>query len=255
MRAVGHNHLACDVMPADAYETAHQWDSKHLRISPPPPAEYHTRDPTLDQRQGGWRGRDWSAAWRDAQDRTALDRRLYKAVPHWTKLLGGDPEMSDYWAEGRVPEPQPVLGGGDHGRVERLACRGHPGMRTPMAKSQPDCESWWPANPTADGRPCVAYVVGIGDLKAGGRGDAWSFRPRRDLFAREGSAEKWLQQESGYYFAEATLQDAAFMGGGSGGGGGVTYTFYYDASEPINSDDPRRNVNPEVIRCSFDDHE
>ena len=101
VRAVGHNHLACDVMPADAYETAHQWDSKHLRISPPPPAEYHTRDPTLDQRQGGWRGRDWSAAWRDAQDRTALDRRLYKAVPHWTKLLGGDPEMSDYWAEGR----------------------------------------------------------------------------------------------------------------------------------------------------------
>ena len=32
----------------------------------------------------------------------------------------------------------------------------------------------------------------------------------------------------------------------------VRFTFYYDAEEPINSNDPGRNVNPEVIYCAFD---
>ena len=30
-----------------------------------------------------------------------------------------------------------------------------------------------------------------------------------------------------------------------------TFTFYWDPEEPVNSDDPRRNVNPEVVCCSF----
>jgi hypothetical protein len=33
------------------------------------------------------------------------------------------------------------------------------------------------------------------------------FEPRRDLFAREGTSDKWLQRVAGYYFAKATLQE------------------------------------------------
>ena len=180
----------------------------------------------MDQTKGGWRGRDWSAAWRDAQHRTILDRKLYNAVPHWTKLLSGDPKTSaPYWAGGVVPEPQPVLGGGDHGRMERLACRGRPGMRTPMAKSQPDCESWWPASPTADGRPCVAYVIGIGDLVRGGRGDAWSFpiaAARRGcaVHAYDPTIAIRQRQEEGAARINARLrkESSAATAGGDGGG-------------------------------------
>ena len=87
------------------------------------------------------------------------------------------------------------------------------------------------------------------------RGGEWAFEPRRDLFAREGSAEKWLQQESGYYFADAIVQEATFAtaAAGDGAAGAVTrFTFYYDPTEPINSNDPTKNVNPEVIQCSFE---
>eukprot|EP00802_Teleaulax_amphioxeia_P023311 Tamp_23867.p1 GENE.Tamp_23867~~Tamp_23867.p1 ORF type:complete len:241 (-),score=39.32 Tamp_23867:93-815(-) len=36
------------------------------------------------------------------------------------------------------------------------------------------------------------------------------FAPRRDLWAQEGSTEKWLQQVAGYYFAEALVQPVKF---------------------------------------------
>ena len=69
------------------------------------------------------------------------------------------------------------------------------------------------------------------------------FTPRRDLFAREGSSEKWLQCVSEYYFAAASLQEVAAAGSD------VRFVFYYDATEPLNSEDARRNVNPEIICC------
>ena len=74
-------------------------------------------------------------------------------------------------------------------------------------------------------------------------GDVVEFTPRRDLFAREGSSEKWLQCVSEYYFAAASLQEVAAVGSD------VRFVFYYDATEPLNSEDPRRNVNPEIICC------
>jgi predicted kinase len=74
-------------------------------------------------------------------------------------------------------------------------------------------------------------------------GDVVEFTPRRDLFAREGSSEKWLQCVSEYYFAAASLQEVAPVGSD------VRFVFYYDATEPLNSEDVRRNVNPEIICC------
>ena len=114
--------------------------------------------------------------------------------------------------------------------MERLACRGHPGMRTPMAKSQPDCESWWPPSPTTDGRRCVAYVIGIGHLKRGGRGDAWSFPIKA---ARRGCAVHAYdptiairqRQEEGAAKINAKLRkesSVAATKGAGGGGGGAT---------------------------------
>ena len=75
-----------------------------------------------------------------------------------------------------------------------------------------------------------------------------AFMPRRELFAREGTSDKWVQQVAGYYFAESRLQRVRFTAG-SGVDDAVSFTFYLDASEPLNSDDPRRIVNPEVITC------
>ena len=90
--------------------------------------------------------------------------------------------------------------------------------------------------------------------KATRRGDALAacgppvaFSPRRDLWAQEGRAEKWLQLVSGYYFAEATLQTVRYADSEDG----TAFMFYYDETEPLNSDDPTANVNPEVIYCSF----
>ena len=74
-------------------------------------------------------------------------------------------------------------------------------------------------------------------------GDVVDFTPRRDLFAREGSSEKWLQCVSEYYFAAASLQEVAAAGSD------VRFVFYYDAAEPLNSEDVFRNVNPEIICC------
>ena len=77
-----------------------------------------------------------------------------------------------------------------------------------------------------------------------------TFSPRRDLFAQEGSAEKWLQRITGYYFADAILQDVRFAHAG-GAGPGVRFQFYYDPAEPLNSQTPGLNVNPEVLCALF----
>ena len=83
-------------------------------------------------------------------------------------------------------------------------------------------------------------------------GEELTFSPRRDIFAREGSSDKWLQEVSGYYFAEARLQTVRF-GSDSGVDEAVCFTFYLDPQEPLNSIDPRRIVNPEVINCQLGD--
>ena len=93
--------------------------------------------------------------------------------------------------------------------------------------------------------PVGRLVEGGGALQACGPRTA--FVPRREVWAREGSSEKWLQRVSDYYFAEAQLQDVRF----AAEGGAVRFTFYFDCDEPWNSEDATRNVNPEVIRCSF----
>ena len=77
------------------------------------------------------------------------------------------------------------------------------------------------------------------------------FEPRQEMYAREGSSEKWLQQIAGYWFARARLQQVRFTEE-SGVDQAVSFCFYLDETEPLNSDDPRRNVNPEVICCKFD---
>ncbi len=81
-------------------------------------------------------------------------------------------------------------------------------------------------------------------------GEPIRYKPtRNDLFAREGSAEKWLDERSGYYFAEALLQDVRFEGDAAAG---FRATFYLDETEPLNCDQPGMNINPEVICCYFD---
>lgn len=83
------------------------------------------------------------------------------------------------------------------------------------------------------------------------------FVPRHDLWAKEGSAEKWLQNVAEYYFADARLQTVRFaQGEGNGttidtGHGSVLFDFYYDPTEPLNSEDMYKNINPEVIACCF----
>ncbi|KAL3921963.1 MAG: hypothetical protein SGPRY_004725 [Prymnesium sp.] len=74
------------------------------------------------------------------------------------------------------------------------------------------------------------------------------FSPRQEIYALEGSSYKWVQQVSGYYFAAAQIQDVAFESLVKD----VRFTFYFDPSEPFNSEDPTRNINPEVINCVFD---
>jgi hypothetical protein len=109
---------------------------------------------------------------------------------------------------------------------------------------------------------------GGGGESGGGRGGGVSvFVPRQETWGLEGTSEKWLQQVSGYYFAASVLQDVAFVGGTGGGGGdgsggganddeggddaAVVFTFYLDPTEPLNSDNPTRIYNPEVVNCAF----
>lgn len=93
----------------------------------------------------------------------------------------------------------------------------------------------------------VARAVAVGRaLEA--VGPVLAFSPQRQLYAREGSSEKWLQRVAGYYFASASLQEVRFVGADTNN---VTFTFYYDDTEPVNGDPRRANINPEVISCSF----
>ena len=78
-------------------------------------------------------------------------------------------------------------------------------------------------------------------------GEPVRFTPRQDLWAREGSAEKWLEERSAYYFAESLLQDVRLEEVP-----GATFTFYLDETEPLNSDEPTMSPNPEVVCCYFD---
>lgn len=82
------------------------------------------------------------------------------------------------------------------------------------------------------------------------RGAATRFRPRRELFAREGRNEKWLQKVSGYYFAESLLRDVSFEAD-DGGADELTFTFYFDPEEPPNSTERGMNVNPEILCCKL----
>ena len=76
-----------------------------------------------------------------------------------------------------------------------------------------------------------------------------AFRPEQQLWAREGSTEKWLQQVSGYYFADARLQQMRFAGNAAAES---RFTFYLDPTEPVNGGEDRRvAINPEVIACTF----
>jgi hypothetical protein len=76
------------------------------------------------------------------------------------------------------------------------------------------------------------------------------FTPLREYYGREGLNEKWVQKISGYYFAEAQIQEARFLSLASPDE--ATFTFYYDRAEPINGDPTAGlNINPEVICSSF----
>lgn len=78
-------------------------------------------------------------------------------------------------------------------------------------------------------------------------GEEVSFQPRKELWAQEGTSEKWLQQVSGYYFADARLALVRFTTIAEH----VRFLFYLDPTEPLNSLNPRVNVNPEAIYCDF----
>ena len=67
----------------------------------------------------------------------------------------------------------------------------------------------------------------------------------------EGTSEKWLQRVSGYYFAASRLQTVRFVPTEPSAVDGLQFTFYLDPTEAINSEDPTRIVNPEVVRCTF----
>jgi len=142
--------IAFDVMPS--YPCAGLYASARARVRPSTP--------------------DFAAAYGSefgkAKSETALEKRLYQAIPHWTGVITGDsPHARRYWANGTLPTRVAAPGGA--GRSERLACPSTPGARTPLHASQPECEAWWPVDTS-----CVAYVIGVGDLPKG-RQDAWGF--------------------------------------------------------------------------------
>mmetsp|Transcript_14616 Transcript_14616/g.37087 ORF Transcript_14616/g.37087 Transcript_14616/m.37087 type:complete len:307 (+) Transcript_14616:875-1795(+) len=97
--------------------------------------------------------------------------------------------------------------------------------------------------------PSLERAASSGPLVACTSDSTRSFSPRRDLFAREGTSEKWLQKITDYYFAESRLVDLCFENDKT-----LRFSFYYDSTEPPNSADPFRNVNPEVLCCKFDSY-
>ncbi|CAE7437191.1 unnamed protein product, partial [Symbiodinium sp. KB8] len=98
----------------------------------------------------------------------------------------------------------------------------------------------------------LAQVAEAAEAKAeleSKQGGALGFSPRQEFWAREGSAEKWLECVNGYYFAEALVDVVGFVpGGGSGNQEALpdmSFLFYYDPTEPLNSENALMNVNPE----------
>ena len=77
------------------------------------------------------------------------------------------------------------------------------------------------------------------------------FEPRRETWGLEGTSEKWLQRVSGYYFAASRLVPLRFVPAAPSAADELQFIFYLDTTEPINSEDPTRIVNPEVVRCTF----
>lgn len=78
-------------------------------------------------------------------------------------------------------------------------------------------------------------------------GEEIIFQPTKELWAMEGTSEKWLQQVSGYWFAESRLVQLRFTDISTD----LRFLFYLDPTEPLNSEDPAVNVNPEAIYCDF----
>lgn len=76
--------------------------------------------------------------------------------------------------------------------------------------------------------PCTRLLKDGAALELCGAGVR--FVPRRQAWAREGLAEKWLQCVSDYWFAEAELRDVRLDGAE-----GVRFTFYLDPEEPWHS--------------------
>jgi len=140
------------------------------------------------------------------------------------------------------------------------AVRGDKDTRVPLSHSEAEALAARLARPSTKKRLVRAVSSTIFDrlsavsraVEAGDRLEVCSaeerLEPRRDLFAREGSSEKWLQKISAYYFARAVLQEVRFT---EGVAEGVGFTFYFDPEEPVNGDPRRANVNPEVVCCTF----
>lgn len=76
-------------------------------------------------------------------------------------------------------------------------------------------------------------------------GDEVRFVPQRQFFGREGTSDKWVQLVSGWYFAEALIQEVQIPGEPA------VFAFYLDETEPLNSEDPTANINPEIVSCRF----
>lgn len=86
----------------------------------------------------------------------------------------------------------------------------------------------------------------------------FNFTPREEFWGLEGSSYKWVQEVSGYFFASSVLQEIRFARQGpladaSSGSSAVKFIFYLDPTEPFNSEDPTKIINPEVITCVFGD--
>lgn len=136
----------------------------------PPPAPWRAKVPRA------FSGEDWRVSWREAQSETANDAYLYRTVHKWVGILTGAPSSSQYWVDGTLPSKQ-VVDRQQH-PMEMLSCPGHLRMKSHHAETQPQCNAWWPRkrshNATHGGHACVAYILGLGEIRDGG----WEFAHR-----------------------------------------------------------------------------
>lgn len=127
----------------------------------PPPSSWRTRVPR------DFKGRDWGVAWREAKAEAREDASLYRRVAKWVAVLRGESGTHVYWVNGSLPRAHKVSGSHP---LELLACPSRPGMKTRGPEAQPHCEAWW----ATSRKKCVVYVVGVGEIRAGG----WEFAHR-----------------------------------------------------------------------------